>query len=61
MKAQIEIEFKDLPVEKIQRAIMEMIQTFKTLDMIDDARFQIFTPNGTVTEKCIVQENKVVA
>jgi hypothetical protein len=61
MKAIVEIEFKDLPVERIQQIIIEMLSKLKTLKMIDDGKIQIFTPEGVVTEKCILQENKVVA
>jgi|YNPMSStandDraft_1061717.scaffolds.fasta_scaffold133536_2 hypothetical protein len=61
MKAIVEIEFKDLPVERIQQILIEMLSTLKTLQMIDDGKIQIFTPEGVVTEKCILQENKVVA
>jgi len=61
MKAIVAIEFKDLPVDKIQQILIEMLSTLKTLEMIDDGNFQIFTPNGVVTEKCVVKENKVVA
>jgi len=61
MKAIVEIEFKDLPVERIQQILIEMLSTLKTLQMIDDGKIQIFAPEGVVTEKCILQENKVVA
>lgn len=61
MKAIIELEFKDLPIEKIQETILEIILNLKAGEMIEDAKFQIFTPKGTVTEKCILQNNKVVA
>ncbi|MDI1472423.1 MAG: hypothetical protein QMD43_04570 [Thermodesulfovibrio sp.] len=61
MKAIVEIEFKDLPVERIQQILIEMLSTLKTLEMIDEGKFQIFTPDGVVTEKCIFEENKVVA
>lgn len=61
MKAIVEIEFKDLPVDRIQQILIEMLSTLKTLEMIDDGKFQIFTPEGVVTEKCVLQGNKVVA
>jgi len=50
-----------LPVERIQQILIEMLSKLKTLQMIDDGKIQIFTPEGVVTEKCILQENKVVA
>jgi len=61
MKAIVEIEFKDLPVEKIQKILIEILNALKASDCIEDSKFQIFAPDGVVTEKCILQENKVVA
>lgn len=61
MKAIVEIEFKDLPVEKIQKTLIEILHALKVSDYIEDSKFQIFTPDGVVTEKCILAENKVVA
>ncbi|WP_353684607.1 hypothetical protein V4D30_02100 [Thermodesulfovibrio sp. 3907-1M] len=61
MKAIVEIEFKDLPVEKIQKILIEMLHALKVSEYIEDSKFQIFTPHGVVTEKCILEANKVVA
>jgi len=61
MKAIVEIEFKDLPVEKVQTILVDILQALKTSEYLDDARFQIHTPNGVVTEKCLFQGTKIVA
>ncbi|GAB6184165.1 hypothetical protein [Thermodesulfovibrio hydrogeniphilus] len=61
MKAKVEIEFKDLPIEKIQNTLLEILHALKAEDMIENGSFEIFSSTGVVTEKCIVQENKVVA
>ena len=61
MKAIIKIEFKDLPVEKIQNTLLEILYALKSVDMIENGSFEIFTSNGVITEKCIVEENKVLA
>lgn len=61
MKAIVEIEFKDLPVERIQQTLIEILHTLKALQMVDEGKVQIFTPEGVVTEKCVVNNNKVVA
>lgn len=60
MKAKLEIEFKDITVEKIQQTLLEILYTLKAKGMIEDGNFEIFTPNGVVTEKCILQQNRVV-
>ncbi len=61
MKAKVEIEFKDLPVEKIQNTLLEILHALKTFDMIENGSFEIITSNGVITEKCIVKNSKVIA
>jgi len=61
MKAKIEIDLKDIPLEKIQRTLLEILQTLKAIGMVENGKIEIFTPTGVVTEKCILQESKVVA
>ncbi len=61
MQAKLEIKFKDIPAEKIQQTLLEILYTLKNLGLIEDGSFEISTPNGVVTEKCILQQNKVVA
>lgn len=61
MKAKLEVEFKDLSVEKIQQTLLEILHTLKAIGMIEEGKFEIFTPDGVVTEKCLLQENKVIA
>ena len=61
MKAKLEIEFKEIPVEKIQQTLLEILHALKVVDMIEDGKFEIFTPNGVVTQKCILQQSRVIA
>lgn len=61
MKALLEIEFNDIPVEQAQKILFEILQALKASQMIQTGNFQIFTPNGIVTEKCILQDSKVIA
>ncbi len=61
MKAKIELELKNVPLEKVQRTLLEFLQTLKELDMVEDGKIEIYTPDGIVTDKCILQNNKVVA
>lgn len=61
MKAKLEIEFKEMPVEKIQQTLLEILHALKVVDMIEDGNFEIFTPKGVVTEKCVLQESRVIA
>ncbi len=61
MKAKIELELKNVPLEKVQRTLLEFLQTLKELDIVEDGKIEIYTPDGIVTDKCILQNNKVVA
>lgn len=61
MKAKLELELKDIPLEKIQNTLIEILYTLKTIGMIEDGNFEIHTPNGIVTEKCILQKIRVIA
>jgi len=61
MKAKIEIDLKDIPLEKIQRTLLEILQTLKAIGMVENGTIEIFTPTGVVIEKCIIQERKVIA
>ncbi len=60
MKVNVEIEFKDLSVEKIQQTLLNIISALKSIDMIENASFQIHTPDGVITEKCIVEKNRLL-
>ncbi len=61
MKAKIELELKNVPLEKVHRRLLEFLQTLKELDIVEDGKIEIYTPDGIVTDKCILQNNKVVA
>lgn len=61
MKARLEIEFKEMPVEKIQQTLLEILHALKVVDIIEDGNFEILTPNGVVTEKCLIKESRIIA
>ncbi|MCX7988251.1 MAG: hypothetical protein N2647_02265 [Thermodesulfovibrio sp.] len=60
MKAKLDLEFRDIPVEKIQNTLIEILHALKAMGMIEDGKFEIHTPNGIITEKCILQESRVI-
>lgn len=61
MKVTVELEFKEMPVEKIQQTLLEILHTLKAIGMTENGKFEIHTPDGVITENCILQQNKVVA
>lgn len=61
MKAKLELEFKDIPLEKIQKTLLDILDALKAIGMIEEGKFEIHTSKGVITEKCILKEDRVVA
>lgn len=61
MKAKVEIDFKEISVEKAQKTLLDFIYALKAIGMIEEGKFEIYTSEGIVTEKCILKEDRIVA
>lgn len=61
MKAKVEIEFKEISVEKAQKTLLDILYALKAIGMIEEGKFEIHTAEGIVTEKCILKEDRIVA
>lgn len=61
MKAKVEIEFKEISVEKAQKTLLDFIHALKAIGMIEEGKFEIHTSEGIITEKCILKEDRVIA
>lgn len=61
MKAKVEIDFKEISVEKAQKTLLDFIYALKAIGMIEEGKFEIHTSEGIVTEKCILKEDRIVA
>ncbi len=61
MKVILELEFKDIPVEKIQQKLLDILQTLKDIGMTENGKLEIHTPHGVVTENCILRKERIVA
>lgn len=61
MKAILELEFKDLSIEKIQLTLRKILHTLKDIGMTENGKVEIHTSNGVVTENCILRKERIVA
>lgn len=61
MKAKLELQFKEIPLEKAQKTLFDILYALKAIGMIEDGKFEILTPSGVVTENSLLQESRVVA
>ena len=61
MKALLQIKLKTLSVEEAQRILLDLCEKMKRENLIAEYNFEISTPDGPVTEKCLISDQKVIA
>ena len=61
MKALITVDLKAASAEAAQRALFDLCDEMKKKGFIGAYAFEIETPEGTVTDRCVLAEGKVVA
>ena len=61
MKAVINLDLKAGTAEEAQRIVEKVYGELKAAGLIRDYRFEIETPDGPVTEKCVLSAGKVIA
>jgi len=61
MKVHISVNLKAVSAEEAQKILGEALEKLLTGGVIDNYSFEIETDAGTVTEKCILSEGRVVA
>ncbi len=61
MQAVIKMNLKIASVEEGQRVLIDLGNKMKEQNLIDDYHFEIETPAGPVTEKCLLSDQKVIA
>lgn len=61
MKAIMKINLKLTSPEEGQRVLLNLCEKMKREDLIDDYHFEIETPAGPITEKCLLSDHKVIA
>jgi phosphoribosylformylglycinamidine (FGAM) synthase PurS component len=61
MKAVINLDLKAGTTEEAQRIVEDTCRRLQGAGLINDYHFEIETPEGPVTEKCVLSAGKVVA
>jgi len=61
MKAILNIDLKASIPSEAQRLLLDACEKMKSEGLITQYRFEIDTPDGLVTEKCILASEKVIA
>ena len=61
MKAIINLDLKAGTAEESQRVVEDACRKLHAAGLINNYQFEIETPDGPVTEKCVLSEGKVIA
>ena len=61
MKATLHLDITARKPEEAQKLLEGLCEEFRRKKLIDGYRFEIETPDGPVTEKCVLSDGKVVA
>lgn len=61
MKTVLQVNLKASSPEEGQRILLDLCEKMKREGLIDEYRFEITTPDGPVTEKCLLSDQKVIA
>ena len=61
MKATLQIDLKAPTPSEAQRFLLDACEKMKLEGLIKEYHFEIDTPEGLVTEKCILAGEKVIA
>lgn len=61
MKAVIHVDLSVAKAEEAKNIVEEACKKLQAAGLIKDYRFEIETPDGPVTEKCILSAGKVIA
>ncbi len=61
MKAVFQVNLKTFSPAEGQRILLDSLRKNETEKFIDEYHFEITTPAGPVTEKCLLSDQKVIA
>jgi len=54
-------QFKTPSPEESQRILLDLCEKMKRDGLVDEYYFEITTPDGPLTEKCLLSDQKVIA
>ncbi len=61
MKAVIQVDLNVKQTEDAKKIVEDACMRLQVAGLINDYRFEIETPEGPVTERCILEDEKVIA
>jgi hypothetical protein len=61
MKATLQMNLRTSSPEGGQRVLLDLCEKMVRDGIIDEYRFEITAPDGPVTEKCLLSDQKVIA
>ncbi|MGB9697914.1 MAG: hypothetical protein ACPL5I_00885 [Thermodesulfobacteriota bacterium] len=61
MKAVLQLNLITTSAEEGQRKLLKLCEKMVKEKIIDEYHFEITTPHGPVTEKCLLADQKVIA
>jgi len=61
MKAVIQVDVNVAHAEDAKNIVEDTCRKLQAAGLIGDYRFEIETPEGPVTERCVLSEGKVIA
>jgi len=61
MKAVLQVNLKASSPEEGQRILIDLCEKMKRDGRVDEYHFEITTPDGPVTERCLLSDQKVIA
>jgi hypothetical protein len=61
MKAKMQLDMQASTPSDAQRILLETFEKLKSEGFIAEYHFEIDTPDGVVTEKCVLDSEKVIA
>jgi hypothetical protein len=61
MKAVLQVNLKASSPEEGQRALVDLCEKMIRDGIIDEYHFEVTAPDGPVTEKCLLSDQKVIA
>jgi len=61
MRAKVYLDLKAGTPEEAKRVVEDACKKLQAAGLIGDYRFEIETPDGPVTERCVLSEGKVIA
>jgi hypothetical protein len=61
MKAVLQVNLKDSSPKEGQQILLGLCEKMRREGLIDEYHFEITTPGGPITEKCLLSNQKMIA